>query len=140
MPEKLPTAHVIRREQHLILLHRLEPDGLAARLTAGLAGGAEPEEVALGGAVDLNVVVPVVRAAAERPGPLVDTWGVSCTKSEKLRLSVGSFRSRVSVIVVELPFCVGEMSAVAADASMVTISSVAARVLSVKLMGVPDRG
>src|SRR5690606_33376372 len=55
-------AHVVRRQQYLVLLDRLDADGLSACLSTRLSGGAESEEVRLGGAVDLDVVEAVVRA------------------------------------------------------------------------------
>src|SRR5688500_213856 len=61
---EIALAHVERREEHLILLHRLEGNRLAASLSAGLAGTAQSEEVGLVGAVDLDAVEPVVDAPA----------------------------------------------------------------------------
>ena len=57
-------AHVERREQNLVFLHRVERDGLGVRLATRLAGGAESEHVARRGAVDLDGVLANVHAAA----------------------------------------------------------------------------
>jgi hypothetical protein len=61
-PLKFPLPNIERREQNLILAHRLEPDGLAPGLPARLPGVTEPEQIVLARAVDLDVVVPVVDA------------------------------------------------------------------------------
>ena len=64
---EVPLAHVERRQQHLILLHRLERDRAAARLPTRLTGGAESENVALARAVDLNVVEAIVLSTGGQP-------------------------------------------------------------------------
>ena len=57
-------SHVERRQQHLVLLHGVERDGLGAGRGARLAGGAETEQVAGLCAVDLDRVLAQVHAAA----------------------------------------------------------------------------
>ena len=96
-------AHVERREQHLELLDRLDGDRLGADFGARLAGGAETEDVTLGGAVDLHVVHAVRHSARREAGPVVETCGASLTKSVTLRDVVGTRRRTVSEMVVRVP-------------------------------------
>src|SRR5213075_1791546 len=57
-------AHIERRQQHLVLLHRIERDRLGICLRSGLAGRTEAEQIAGSGAVDLDRVLADVDAAA----------------------------------------------------------------------------
>src|SRR3954468_19928610 len=57
-------AHVERRQQHLVFLHRIEWNRLGVRLRSRLASSAQSEKIARGRAVDLDRVLSDVDAAA----------------------------------------------------------------------------
>jgi hypothetical protein len=107
-PAEVALLHVERCEQHLVLAHGLEPDRLATRLPARLPGLAEPEQVVLARAVDLDVVDAIVDPPPERPGPASDTSADSTTKSVKFRLSDGRRRNAESEMTVAAPVRSGD--------------------------------
>src|SRR5580765_7010067 len=61
---EISLADVERRQQNLILLHRIERNRLGVGLRAWLAGGAESEEIAGSCAIDLDRVLADIHAAA----------------------------------------------------------------------------
>src|SRR5688572_33268040 len=64
------------RKKNLIFLYRIERDRLRVRLRSRLTGGAESEEIARSGAVDLDRVLPDVDATARKTdaGRRGDLW------------------------------------------------------------------
>ena len=102
--------HVERREEDLELLDRLDGERLGAHFGARGSGGAETEDVTLGGAVDLHVVHAVGHAARRRArarggdlgGDLHEVGDVARRRRSAQEDGVGDGRPRARVRRAEL--------------------------------------